>query len=398
MIKISALVLMAYASMAFPETRSQPQFNTPFKVSQATYGTSAAGKAVCIRGKISVSSSANNTQLHVSPPSSQAELTQMTVDLATAGSSYMTNLLGGPNLVSGTFQIYAELCVPNSAKAIDTQTVLFLSHGASLDHTYWDFAPGYSYVDAAADAGYATFNYDRLGYGLSDHPDPNQVVQPGLQLEIAHVIIQGLRNTSVGTKAIKNVVGIGHSAGSGLTLAVVGKYPHDFDGLSFTGISTSVDGVGISQIAFNLMPAVLESSGRFKDLNKGYLTQGSLAQDFQFAFYYYPHFDPNVFTKQFNTRATLTWGELLTFGSFVAPQPNFTGPVDVVLGDRDYIFCLSNCSYPSNQAELFLNALFPNAAKKATYLQPNAGHLIAQHYTAEDGFSHTLKFLQSSGL
>jgi hypothetical protein len=71
---------------------------------------------------------------------------------------------------------------------------------------------------------------------------------------------------------------------------------------------------------------------------------------------------------------------------------------DVILGDRDYIFCLSNCAYPTNQAELFLNALFPNAAQKATYLQPNAGHLIAQHYTAEDSFSHTLEFLQSSGL
>ncbi|PQE28121.1 alpha beta-hydrolase protein [Rutstroemia sp. NJR-2017a BBW] len=386
--------------MASHETQLQPQLDTPFKFSEQSYGTSAAGKALCLRGKISISSSANNTQLHVSPISSQTELTQMMVDLSTAGSSYMANLIGGPNPVSGNFQIYAELCVPNSAKASDVETVLFLSHGASLDHTYWDFAPGYSYVDAAADAGYATFNYDRLGYGLSDHPDPNQMVQPALQLEIAHTIIEGLRNTSAGTnsKAFKNVVGIGHSAGSALTLAIVGKYPKDFDGLSFTGISASIEGVGISQISFNLMPAVLEPSGRFRGLNAGYITQGTLPQDFQFAFYHYPHFDPKIFQKQFDTRATLVWGELLTFGSFVAPQPDFTGPVDVVLGDRDYIFCLSNCAYPTNQAEVFLNALFPNAAQKATYLQPNAGHLIAQHYTAEDGFSHTLKFLQSSGL
>jgi pimeloyl-ACP methyl ester carboxylesterase len=283
--------------MAFHETSQttlRPQLNTAFKFSEETYRTSAAGKAVCQRGKISVSSSANNTQLHlhISSYPSQAELTQMMVDLSTAGSSYMASLIGDPNPVSGTFQIYAELCVPNSAKASDVEMVLFLSHGGSLDHTYWDFAPGYSYVEAAADAGYATFNYDRLGYGLSDHPDPNQMVQPALQLEIAHTVIEGLRNSSLGTKPIKNVVGIGHSAGSALTLAVVGKYPQDFDGLSFTGISTSIEGIAISQISFNYMPAILEPSGRFHGLDAGYLTQGTLPQDFQFAFYHYPDFDP----------------------------------------------------------------------------------------------------------
>ena len=76
----------------------------------------------------------------------------------------------------------------------------------------------------------------------------------------------------------------------------------------------------------------------------------------------------------------------------------FTGPVDVVLGDRDYVFCQANCSYPTNQAQVFVNALFPAARSKGTYLQPNSGHLIAQHYTAQQGFAHVLKFLQSNGL
>ena len=44
-----------------------------------------------------------------------------------------------------------------------------------LWHSYWDFVPDnstedYSYVHAAADAGYVTFRYDRLGTGLSEHP------------------------------------------------------------------------------------------------------------------------------------------------------------------------------------------------------------------------------------
>ena len=41
--------------------------------------------------------------------------------------------------------------------------------------SYWDFVPDnstedYSYVHAASDAGYVTFRYDRLGTGLSEHP------------------------------------------------------------------------------------------------------------------------------------------------------------------------------------------------------------------------------------
>ena len=105
-----------------------------------------------------------------------------------------------------------------------------------------------------------------------------------------------------------------------------------------------------------------------------------------------------VFQRQFDTRQTTIFGELLTFGSTVGPRPNFTGPVDVVLGQYDYIFCTGNCSYPTNQAQTFVNALFPASLKKGTYLQPDSGHLVAQHYTANQGFAHSLNFLKSSGL
>lgn len=269
------------------------QLDTTFIYSQKTIGLSAAGKAACLRGKIKVNASATNTKLLVKSPAGQSDLTQTTVEMATVGIDYAAMVNGGPNQVSGTYQLYVELCVPaDPAAASKVQTLQFLNHGGTLDHTYWDFASGYSYVDAAAAAGYATFNYDRLGYGLSDHPDPNQVVQAALQREIAHQLIQVLRKATIGGIGIKNVVGVGHSAGSALTLAIVGKYPADFDALIFTGISTSVEGVARAQIAFNLIPAALDPSGRFAGLNKGYLTQSAVPQDFQFPFYRYPDFDP----------------------------------------------------------------------------------------------------------
>ena len=199
---------------------------------------------------------------------------------------------GGSISVFGTFQIYIELCLPNNVSvASRVNTLQVLSHGGTLDHTYWDFARGYSYVDAAAAAGYATVSYDRLGTGLSDHPDPNQVVQAALQVEIAHQLIQGLRRLTVRGRPIGNFVGVGHSAGSALTLGVVRKYPRDFDGLILTGISASMDSLRIAEIAFNLQPAPLDPSGRFKGLDSGYLTQGSINQAFQFPFFQYPGYD-----------------------------------------------------------------------------------------------------------
>ena len=42
----------------------------------------------------------------------------------------------------------------------------------SSSYSYWDFTvpEDYSYVRAAADAGFTTFRYDRLGTGLSEKP------------------------------------------------------------------------------------------------------------------------------------------------------------------------------------------------------------------------------------
>ncbi len=285
-----ALFTLAFAASGYD---LKSDLTVPFKIINPLYGTSADGKAACLRGKFSVTASASNTRLLLKSPASQAELTQATVDMARVGSDYMQRVTsGGPNPVSGTFQIYSQLCLPNNARvARQVNTLQFLSHGGTLDHTYWDFARGYSYVDAAAAAGYATFSYDRLGTGLSDHPDPNQVVQAALQVEIADRLIQGLRRLRVRGKGIEKVVGVGHSAGSALTLGVVRKYPRDFDGLILTGISASMDSLRIAEIAFNLQPAPLDPSGRFKGLDSGYLTQGPITQAFQFPFFQYPGYD-----------------------------------------------------------------------------------------------------------
>src|SRR5262249_38129462 len=72
------------------------------------------------------------------------------------------------------YEIAGQLCYKPNHK----NTVHLLLHGATYGHIYWDFPlqPGqYSYVRKLTDAGYATFNFDRIGNGQSDHPPADQV-------------------------------------------------------------------------------------------------------------------------------------------------------------------------------------------------------------------------------
>ena len=53
-----------------------------------------------------------------------------------------------------------------------SNVVHLLLSGATYGHVYWDFpvnSPLYSYTQALNAAGFATFNFDRIGIGVSDH-------------------------------------------------------------------------------------------------------------------------------------------------------------------------------------------------------------------------------------
>ena len=79
-------------------------------------------------------------------------------------------------LLPTVYHVVGWLCYTGSLNQY--QLVQLLVHGATYDHSYWDFPyqPGtYSYVKAMAKAGYATFIFDRIGNGESDHSLPELV-------------------------------------------------------------------------------------------------------------------------------------------------------------------------------------------------------------------------------
>ena len=255
-------------------------------------GKSAGGKASCITSVIRVDVSTENIKLLLNEPADQAALTEVLVELLQVDSTLANTTDGGPNNITGNYGIYSKLCVPtDSSVAKSVSTVQFLTHGDTLYSGYWDIAPEYSYVDAAAQAGYATFSYDKIGVGQSDHPDPIQVVQGPLQVEIAHALVQLLRSAQIGSRKFKKVVGVGHSAGSTITVAVSAKYPKDFDAVIISGTTISTTSVPISLASFSFEVAKNDPSGKFAGLRNAYIVQAT-PQSLQFPFYRYPNFDP----------------------------------------------------------------------------------------------------------
>ncbi|KAI1629492.1 Alpha/Beta hydrolase protein [Exophiala viscosa] len=360
-----------------------------------TVQSSAGGQAICISGMVDVTASANNIQIKLPDPTNQTEVSERIAEFLQVNSTLGQQALGGPNPVNGTFGIYSQLCFPAATGTINATTIEFLIHGAGLDRTYWNTAPGYSYVDYAAQQGYTTFFYDRLGWGLSDHPDGTQIVQLPLQVEIAHELIQLLRTGGIANQTFEYVVGVGHSFGSSQTNRLTALHPDDLDAAVLTGFSTDNSGMAAGFAGFGLSIASQINPLRFSDRSNSYLT-GPTIEGTQPFFFRWPGFDVAVLDIAEETKAGITWGEFFVNGQSVAS--NFTGPVDVVNGESDLPNCHGNCLIPSNKLTTVKDAYYPAASYFSWYIGPDAGHALNLHYAAPGAYEHIHNFLRTHGL
>ena len=94
-------------------------------------------------------------------------------------------------------------------------------------------------------------------------------------------------------------------------------------------------------------------------------------------------------------KQTQALGELITLGSIVGPSPNFTGPVDIVLGEKDLVFCSGNCLEPTDQSAFYASIFYPSVSTSQHYIVPGAGHVIFAHYSAGLAFTQMLTFLRT---
>ncbi|KAK5129563.1 hypothetical protein LTR08_003149 [Meristemomyces frigidus] len=363
-----------------------------------TIGISRGGLAVCVSGTVSVTASTSkNLKFNYQLPRNQIEVTETFLEIITAGSPATKELVAGLQNVTGTYSIGATLCTP--ANDTSPKGVQLLTHGVGFDRYYWDFAPGYSYVDVAVANGYAAFFYDRLGVGVSDRPDALDVVQAPFEVEIAHGLTGLLRQGAYSNITFDKVVGVGHSFGSIITQAVTTLYPSDFDAAILTGFSISTSGQPAFLTDLNLAIASQNQPYRFAGLTNGYLVSGTAISN-QIGFFRAPSFDPSILSLAEAEKNTATFGELFTLSAVTVPALGYVSPVAIVNGGEDLPFCDGNCSYPTNLAAAVQPALYPNisAANFGSYLAPATGHGLNLHYTAVSAYAYIQSFLRNRGL
>ncbi|KAF7980105.1 hypothetical protein HWV62_39511 [Athelia sp. TMB] len=307
------------------------------------------------------------------------------------------------NRVARTYNISGTLCTPKGGAA-----------NASHVH-YWDFVVGdaeeYSYVRASAAAGISTFRYDRLGTGLSEKPADSynfntnlaamaSVVQSSTDLAIAQKLLTMLRSGGIGGRKFAKVVGVGHSYGSLQMQALSATLPAALDGIVLQGFSVNATAQpllltgGAYSIATQVFPARFAPA----ELTNGYLVTG-LPQTNQLGFFHYPGYAQAAFARARATEQPVSQAVLFTQGALVRPAPDFKGPVHVVTGDKDFIFCLGNCyAVPRRSAHASVldgvAALYPAARKFSTYLPADTGHATNQHLSAPATFREMLAFVE----
>ncbi|KAF8901343.1 hypothetical protein CPB84DRAFT_1962051 [Gymnopilus junonius] len=336
----------------------------------------------CQQATIPVKITARPRVISLSPPKNQSELTGIITNLTSTPSNFTTNVVHGQRNLTATYDIWTLLCLPPNANA---STVEFTIHGSFLDHTYWNFGgegSPYNYADVALNAGHAVFLYDRLGAGKSSKPNGIEVLQEDTEIEIAAELIKYIRRGRTGHH-FQQIIGIGHSYGSLLLTGIAAKYGNLLNVTILTGFTPYTGAFNTAVASFGLKIAAEQDPSRFGSLSNSYMT----ISNEQAAFFYFPHFDPNILRLATKTKDTATLGQLLTLSARVAT--NYTNSVFVVTGAEDFIYCGGNC-YQSfagfNDLVLSSDVLFPNAWLFSWAIPANTGHVVNFHYGAPQIF------------
>jgi pimeloyl-ACP methyl ester carboxylesterase len=298
-----------------------------------------------------------------------------------------------------TYHVASWLCYKQTPGSLVQLTV----HGGTYNHSYWDFScpacqsNNYSYTQYMGQAGYTTFNYDRLGYGASDHPLP-ELVTIQSDAYVLSQLISNLRTGAYGGPAFQKVLLVAHSVGSAIAIdeAATPGFAH-VDGVILTGFIHFVDPIEVALLGTEVYPAFLDPNLRFKALLSGYLTTepGRRGQ----IFYYQPTADPNVIAQDESTKDTITDSEFASFFTIEATTLSqlIHVPVLEVLGQNDNLFCLGtfNCTNTQNVQQYEAPFFSPDAHLQVLII-PQAGHDLNLQQNASVWESAAIQWIRAS--
>ncbi|KAJ8611920.1 hypothetical protein MRB53_037716 [Persea americana] len=336
------------------------------------------------------------------------------LNLSTVALQTLVNTLPTHNITAG-YTIAGRYCAPEVYNASRAETVQLLVHGVGYDRNYWSGkgVPGsaqqvngteYSWVDYASQQGYPTFSIDRLCNGQSSHIVGLEC-QTTINSATLHDVVRQLRAGVVGGKAFKKVVMVGHSEGSVIANVHAQQYPADVDSYMLTGFSDRFANGAVSVLGLFLpVPAAAVFPAKYGTLDPSYTVGGSRS-GYEAAFYF-GKYSEDLVDLDFANRGAVPLGEVLTSLLGQLPAPSFTGPVFVLTGQEDQVFCArgevngllgqsADCGSGSTSAGAETQRLYPGSTRYAYYHVLQNGHDTNFHTTARSSFKVAHDFINS---
>lgn len=338
----------------------------------------------CVEFTISGETSAANTQ--ITPDGDLNNVTYFK-EFAASGFGHVTGSNSYVNITQ-PYNISARYCEPAIAYPSRSHSIQLLVHGGTYSKDYWSGLgyPGYqpatySWINYASHIGWPTLSIDSLGVDGSADLDPVNVIQIPLEAAIVNDIILGLKNGHILPRRYQKVVLIGHSFGSVVSNRALNINPQGPAAVVLTGYNANSHGpqpINIPAVAYGpqfalLRPgySVIPAPGRTAAL---YGSNGS--------------YDPTLLAIDNLNQRPITVGALATFQLGFSATENFRGPVQVVLGQQDHIFCfdpelgMGNCLGLNSSIALKTAGLFPQASGFNYSIIGNTGHDLNLHYSA----------------
>ena len=286
--------------------------------------------------------------------------------------------------------LYGELCVKAGASP---SAVQLLVHGATYNSYYndWPYRPDfYAYVRQMTDAGYATLNIERLGYGRSTHPT-SDLVSLANGAEALHQVVQQLRNGKIGGRTFTRVIWVGHSLGT-LYAWHEAQLAKDVDAFVLTGLLHTVKPSWKTLAFATVTSATADPKFATSGLDANYLTfqpgpRGEL-------FYLASGAEPAVIALDERLKDTVSGPEfgaaLPEFDSAppaTAPSQAIKVPTLLVVGQHDRVMC----TFPGDSDGLVCNShnilaqempYYSGVPQLDVLAVPNTGHDLQLHRSA----------------
>lgn len=236
-------------------------------------------------------------------------------------------------------------------------TAVLLQHGLSYTGEAWD-VPDYSYARILAEAGYATFATDRLGYGGSVLEDGRNVST------LAHADMAAQMATQLADE-FDHVVLAGHSAGGETVITATGVFGAPVDALVPMGYTTDPDPVFLATdwITGDQVRALQDDYEYFLG-----------TPEHRAEMFYTDDADPDVIAADTEAAVLTPSGEVQT----ITFQPSRIGsalvdvPVFIQLAEHDRLF-------PSDFADLWA-AQFVSSPSVTVDIVAGTGHTYMLHH------------------